>query len=224
VAKKSKPTSGHNDCWNTIGVWSTGVNKCDRLEQVVHCRNCDVFTKAGRKVLEKQAPSGYVVQWQNEIKHQINLDDKEPVSGMMFRLAREWYTIVSGSIVEIAERRTIHRVPHNNNKYIAGIVNIGGEVNICFSLSDLLDSGEICDEDSIYQRLIVIKSQNDRFIFPVSEVFGIVKYNEDTILPPPSTLDNRRKSYVKGIYRHNDLHVAVLDVDNVCRGLEGVPV
>jgi chemotaxis-related protein WspD len=224
VAKKRTQVRKHKDCWNTIGVWSAGGDRCERLGQVVHCRNCEVFTNAGREVFEQTPPSGYIVQWQNEIRHQQEVEEKGIVSGMLFRLANEWFTMLSSTIVEIAERRTIHRVPHNNNQYIAGIVNIGGEINICFSLADLLATGEISNEENVYQRLVVVMSQEHRFIFPVSEVSGIVKYNENGVLPPPSTLDKQRRSYLKGIYKHNNRQVAILDVDNVCRALEGVPV
>lgn len=223
MAKKLNQVNKYHDCWNTVGVWSGSAKKCDRLEQVIHCRNCDVFTKAGREVFERQPPAGYVVQWQNEIRHQQNLTDKGIASGMMFRIMDEWYTISSDSIVEIADQRTIHRVPHNTNKYITGIVNIGGEVNICFSLAKLLGSGDAGEENNVYHRLIVIKSDDQRFIFPVSEVLGIMKYKEDTIIPPPSTLDKVRKTYVRGVYKYKDIQVGILDIDTICRALEGIP-
>ena len=45
-----------DDCWNRIGVWGTETPRCPKLEDVVHCRNCEVYSAAGRLVLERRLP------------------------------------------------------------------------------------------------------------------------------------------------------------------------
>ena len=138
MVKRKTISKEHNDCWNTIGVWSSVQEKCERLAQVVHCRNCDVFSQAGREVLERKPPGGYVTQWRNEIAHQQEEKDATLTGVMTFRIGDEWFAVTARSLQEIAELRTIHRVPHNDNPHVAGIVNIGGEVDICYSLGNLL--------------------------------------------------------------------------------------
>ena len=52
-----------DDCWNRIGVWRTTIERCPELEKVIHCRNCPVFAKAGRKLLRTKPPEGYRSEW-----------------------------------------------------------------------------------------------------------------------------------------------------------------
>ena len=40
-----------DDCWNRIGVWSRAGATCPKLDDVTHCRNCSVYSDAGRRIL-----------------------------------------------------------------------------------------------------------------------------------------------------------------------------
>ena len=224
MAKKVLTKKGYNDCWNTIGVWSSVSEKCERLPQVVHCRNCEVFSRAGREVLERKPPSGYVTQWRNEVARQPDQNDKGLTAVITFRLGNEWFAISVNSLQEVAELRTIHRIPHNTNPSIAGVVNIGGEVDICYSMGSLLgvDKGE--SQERSYQRLIVILSHGDRYIFPVTEISGMTRYNKTDIQPAPSTLGTEKTSLIEGVYIYDKKHITILNVEQVCQDLAGVVV
>ena len=37
--------------------------RCPRLDEVIHCRNCEVFTQAGRNLLERALPEEYKEEW-----------------------------------------------------------------------------------------------------------------------------------------------------------------
>ena len=50
-------------CWKTIGVWGSEKPRCPKLEEVIHCRNCDQFTQAGRNLLERELPEEYQSEW-----------------------------------------------------------------------------------------------------------------------------------------------------------------
>lgn len=50
-------------CWNDIGV--SGDSSCIELETVIHCRNCPIYRGAGRTLLQRNAPKGYVEEWTN---------------------------------------------------------------------------------------------------------------------------------------------------------------
>jgi chemotaxis-related protein WspD len=52
-----------DDCWNRIGVWAKGNRDCPKLKDVGHCVNCEVFSSAGRQLLECEAPRGYLEEW-----------------------------------------------------------------------------------------------------------------------------------------------------------------
>jgi chemotaxis-related protein WspD len=224
VAKKRSPNKRHNDCWNKIGVWSTVSEKCERLSQVVHCRNCDVFSQAGREVLERKPPGGYVTQWRSEIAHQVEKTDTSLTGVMTFRIGKEWFAISAKSLQEVAELRTIHRVPHNANPYIAGVVNIGGEVDICYSLGSLLGLEKQKKRNHTYQRLMVVNYQGNRYIFPVSEVSGMTRFGKADIVSIPSTLSSEKSSLVECMVLLEKSHITVLNVDQICESLRGLAV
>lgn len=224
MSKKRAPINRHNDCWNTIGVWSAVTEKCERLSQVVHCRNCDIFSQAGREVLERKPPRGYVTQWKSEIAHKIDETDTSLTGVMTFRIGNEWFAILAKSLLEVAELRTIHSVPHNTNPYVAGIVNIGGEIDICYSLGSLLGLEKQEMRSRTYQRLMVVDYQGSRYIFPVSEVRGMTRYGKADIVSIPSTLSNEKSSLVECMFLLEKSHITVLNVDQLCESLGRVAV
>lgn len=219
MAKKLMKAKKYNDCWNTIGVWSSAPEKCERLLQEVHCRNCDVFSRAGREVLERNPPGGYVTQWRKDIAEKIVKSDPGLTGVITFRLGNEWFAISAISLQEVAELRKIHRVPHNVNPHIAGIVNIGGEIDICYSLGNLLGVEKGGNQERSYQRLMVLNYQGHRYIFPVSEVSGMTRYGDADIVSAPSTLGSEKSSFINDIILFDRKHIAVLNVDQVCNGL-----
>lgn len=208
-----------NDCWNTIGVWSTAKEKCERLKDVIHCRNCNVFSRAGREVLERKPPGGYVTQWQKTIALQEE-DNKSTLPGVMtFRLGDEWFAVPAQSLQEIADLRVIRRVPHNDNPQIAGIVNIGGEVIICYSLANLLGVDFHEDAGNQYRRLMVITHFSQKYIFPVNEVIGMSRYGEDDIMPIPATLGDDKLQYIETVFSYDKKHITVLNVEKICQSI-----
>lgn len=59
--------TSENHCWNTVGVWSHVTDKCEKLSEHIHCRNCPVFSDEGRRVLDRAAPVGYLKEWRKSL-------------------------------------------------------------------------------------------------------------------------------------------------------------
>lgn len=207
-------------------MWGAAPEKCGRLEEVVHCRNCDVFSMAGRGVFENRAPAGYLSQWQKEIKKEKKAREKGDTGVMVFRLGKEWLSLPIEYLQEIVEERQVHKIPHNNtNTYILGIVNIGGEINTCYSLMNLLEIDESSEKnDGDLRRLIVATINGDRFVLPVCEISGLARYASDELLPAPATLGKKMGTYLEGMFHLKKTQVAALNVEQIYRGFEGINV
>jgi chemotaxis-related protein WspD len=219
---KSKKTES---CWSTIGVWGNAQKKCERLGEVIHCRNCDVFSMAGRGVFERKHPAGYLTQWQKEISSLKEKREKGDVSVMVFRLGNEWLALPVECIQEIVEERKVHKIPHNKGMYILGIVNIGGEINTCYSLMSLLEIDENLERNrGELQRLIVISVNGERFSLPVCEISGLARYSSSDLLPTPATLGKNMGAYLDGMFHLQELQVAALSIEQIYRGFEGIRV
>jgi len=224
--KETKVFSHISNCWNTIGVWSCAKKKCDKLEEYVHCRNCPVFLEVGHSVFEKVAPSGYLSQWRKEISAKESFDNPKDNSVLIFRVGHEWFALPSVVLGEIANERTIHRIPRNMNRFISGIVNINGEIKVCYSLSELLGlssvSGENKKEDKHKpRRLVVIELDEKDYVFLVDEVKGLYLYGDSDLLPVPSTLDATNALLLLGSINQFNHQVAIFNISKFQENLEG---
>ena len=204
-----------NDCWNKIGVWSNGDNRCEKLDDVIHCYNCDVYSNAGRSLLNRESPDGYGDDWADILASEKMSKSKNLQSAVLFRLGGEWMSLPVSIINEITLLRNIYDIPHNRNKKIRGMVNIRGELIICMSLGNLLgvekpDEDFIGNEHSI-NRLITIREDSGCIVFPVSEIDGIIYYEKDELTTAPDTIRNSAKNLIKGMTLVNDKNVGCID-------------
>ena len=221
MKKQTKKSRKSNNCWSTIGVWGNLQEKCDRLNEVVHCRNCDVFSMAGRGVFESKPPTGYISEWQEKISNEKAEREKGDIGIMVFRLGKEWLSVPIENLQEVVEERKIHKIPHNEDLHILGIVNIGGEIITCYSLMNLLKIDESVDRTkSEVERLIVIVINGDRFVLPVCEVSGMARYSSHDLLQTPAALGKKMGTYLHGILKIQKRQVVALNVEQIYRGFE----
>jgi len=166
-----------SDCWNEIGVWAAGGATCPLLAEVVHCHNCNVFARAGRGLLDQPAPPGYLETWREELARTKGGDDNVCVSLFVFRIASQWLALPMNAVAEVAETLPVRRVPGR----MAGLVNVHGEIGLCFSLPSLLG---IAAADAP-ARAIVIEDGDGRWVFHADEVWGIVQIAADAMFAAP---------------------------------------
>jgi chemotaxis-related protein WspD len=133
-------TSISQHCWNQGGIW--GEASCPELAQVVHCHNCSVYTQAGRRLLEREAPPGYVEAWTALVTQtkteNSQRDYTDLLSVFIFRLGAEWLALPSGIVQEATRPNPIHTVPHRSDRIFLGLVNVRGALLLCISLRHLL--------------------------------------------------------------------------------------
>ncbi len=207
-----------DDCWNRIGVWAKGKKTCPKLDEFIHCANCDVFSAAGRQLLEREAPRGYLEDWReiiSETKEELVVGTQ---SAILFRLGDEWLALATHLLDEVVPMRTIHRVPHRKSPVLKGLTNVRGELQLCVSVGRLLNvtRGEISGTNvvkGIYERMMVVSQNGQRYVFPVSEVRGVHRYRREDISDAPATSINCSVHYLKGIIEWEGKHVGLIDHD-----------
>lgn len=214
-------------CWYERGVWSTAADKCEKLTEYVHCRNCPVFSREGKRVLDRAAPSGYLKEWRKGLAARKPIFKKESRSILVFRVADEWFAIPAGCLHEITDKKTVHKIPGNNKAGIVGVVNVGGEIRVCYSLESVLgvrfqDSKNKKGSNSEIARFIVAFIGGNYYVFGAQHISGMVLYHDDDIFPVPSTLAYDGANLLLGVIKHSTNKVAVLDVDKFQSVLEGI--
>ena len=201
-------------CWNDIGVH--GDATCPELQQVIHCRNCTVYSKAGVQLLDRPLLPEYRRAWTEHFAQEKKLASPARHSALLFRINSEWLALPTPAFHEVAERRPVHSLPHRQQGIVLGLVNVRGELLICVSLGRLLGLARSPPHETprtTYDRLLVAHWDGHRCVFPADEVRGILRFQTSELQEPPATLAKSRLSYTQGILRWQDRAVGLLDAD-----------
>lgn len=213
-----------DDCWNRIGVWSRHTRRCERLASVLHCQNCEVFASSARRMLDRPLPADYLETLTAIYAREPAQSGARQSAVVIFRLGEDWLALSSSVMHEIARVEAIHALPHNRNPVIRGLVNHRGQLIICVSLGNLLDVAK--PEEpwrqpyKSFQRMIVIRHDQDSLAFPVSEVRGIQRLQEADLRGAPDTVGGREHNLIRNAFSFEDHDVALLDSDAVYQAIE----
>ena len=222
----NKETLDINDCWNHIGVWGNESPRCEKLKTVMHCRNCDIFSYSGQQILEQPLSEEYLEDWAKSYSREKERRLTGTNSSLVFRLGDEWYSVPNNTVVEVTEIQAIHSIPHSKAQSLRGLVNIRGELKICISIGYLLGirKGKKQPEEATkyisYERMIVIEHEGQQFVFPVSEVLGSFRYNEEEIQAPPATISNAKATFTTGMLNINQKNVSCLDLSLILQSIK----
>ena len=209
--------SAVSDCWKKIGVWGTSEERCPELLKVIHCRNCPVYTSAGRHLLDRDVPENYRREWTATFA-KVKSEKKVTIhSVFVFRTGGEWLALPAKLIQEVVEFGVIHSLPHRSNPVLRGLVNIRGKLELCFSIGAVLGIERLektGDKEEKYispSRLVVAERNGQRIVFPVSEVYGSFRYAEGMLQQLPVTVSGSRAAFTRGILCVQNFDVGFLD-------------
>ncbi|MDD3148286.1 MAG: chemotaxis protein CheW, partial [Candidatus Riflebacteria bacterium] len=174
-------------CWKLIGV--SGDQSCKELKKCIHCRNCHVYSEAGRNLLEQAAPRDYLEEWTGEIARQKAPEAMGTLSLLIFRIEQEWLALPTTIFKEVTAVKSIHTIPHRSNNIFMGLVSIRGEILLCVSLARLLGlkqvKNAVQNRPHVYSRMVVVGEGSDRWVFPVDEIQDIHRMPANAIKNAP---------------------------------------
>jgi len=203
------------DCWKVIGVWGRASKKCPELAKVAHCRNCLVYSRTGRRLLNRFISPEY----QQELTHRFAQEKKKPLvnlkSAFIFRAGGEWLALSAKLIHSVIDMGVIHTIPNMSNNVLRGVVNVRGKLEICVSIGGVLgiERLERVDKTSSYvapERLVVAAHEGNIVTFPVSEVMGVVRFQPDMLRELPVTVSGSKAVYTQGILYINNRDIGFL--------------
>lgn len=206
-----------HDCWNRIGV--EGNATCRELAKYIHCRNCPVYSAAGLQLLDRPLPPDYRRERAEHFAQRQTISRPTRLSVVIFRIGDEWFALPTTTFQEVAEQRVMHTLPHRRSGLALGLVNIRGELLVCASAARLLglnvaeyrvqrpdpQRGPVCE------RLLVAVWEGERVVFPVAEVQGIQRFQQDELKESPATLTRASLSYTAGVFAWGGRTVCLLD-------------
>ena len=222
-------------CWRRIGV--SGDRSCPELVTYIHCRNCPVLARAASTFFDRNAPEGYLESWRAILEEPEIPTDSDALSVLIFRLGREWMSLPTATLVEITTLRRLHRVPHRTSTILEGLVNIRGQLQLCFSLHGLL---ELESKPPVYQapqqpvvdadfqalpsaRLLVVDRSGqhgaERWVFAVDEVAGVQRVARSAMRAVPSTVSHAGARSTLNLFDFQEQTVGILDPARIFEGL-----
>jgi purine-binding chemotaxis protein CheW len=139
-----------------------------------------------------------------------------PLDVLLVQLAGEIYGIPSASVREVVRYRAYTPVP-GAPPILPGILNQRGAILPVVELRPLLGL-EITDITRA-TRLVVAAHNDIDMALLVEAVLDLAALPADTIQPLPAALDPARARFLRGVARHEDQPVSLLDLDELIAGL-----
>jgi len=202
------------NCWRRIGVEGHEEPRCRILERVIHCRNCEVYTRVGRNLLERELPKYYEHEWAQVFSEKKEEEPAGTVSVLIFRISTQWFALLAHLLEEAITPQPLHTVPHRNNGILLGVINVHGEIQLCVSLKNLLELDNCKEEPqgrNAYKRMIVVNKDDKRWVFPVDEIHGIHRVHPQTFQNVPVTVAKSKTTFTRYLFDWGKVSVALLD-------------
>jgi chemotaxis-related protein WspD len=198
-------------CWNVVGV--RGDRSCEQLAEHVHCRNCPVYSSAARELLDRSSAAGDVAAATRHFA-KAKADDQEIRQSLMIFLADgEWLALSAATVIEVAEMRPIHSLPHRRGGVVLGLTNVRGELLTCASLSRLLQSASAhaASQAATRKRLLVLRFGDLRVACPADDVHGLERVTARELSEVPATVSSASVRHTRAVLSWQGRTVGVID-------------
>ena len=215
-----------NDCWNQIGV--RGDRSCPELKKAIHCQNCNVFEAASQAFFDRPQPPEYRSELTRLLAELPKVQESGSLPVVVFALGEELFALDTRRFVEVTGARRVHRVAHRSNRVFAGLVSINGQLELCFSLANLLNvgskkaaSGASAGSPPDEARLIVIEDdKNRRWVFHADRVLGVERMPDAAFCEPPATVVQDTAGHVSRVIVWNEKRIGYLALEAIFDALE----
>lgn len=199
-------------CWKEIGTF--GDRSCPELNALAHCRNCPVYSAAGRRLLDREFPDGFREEWTAQLAKRKDAEEVETVAIIVFRLREELLALKTVFFQEAAEAAVPHTIPLRTGEIFRGIINVNGELVLCVDVAALLgitgEEGETGDR-KVYPRLVVVSREGARFAFLADEILGVHRFPVAGIQELPATVSRSIRALTAGILPWQGKTVGLLE-------------
>jgi chemotaxis-related protein WspD len=176
-------------------------------------------TDTVRKALQREVPEDYVREATLRYARPLQSQEHGERWVLVFRVGPEWLALPTALIDEVAEARPRHSLPQRRSCALEGIVNVRGELLACVSIQRLLAIEAAPATAARGGRLLVLRQRHHRLACPVEMVYGVVRYHERELQPPPATL-NAAVAYTQALLPCPCGSAGLLDAERLLRALE----
>lgn len=140
----------------------------------------------------------------------------ETTQYLTFKLEDELFALDIGKVREVLDFTTITKVPQTPD-YMRGVINLRGSVVPVVDLR--LKFGMVMAEQTVNTCVIIVEVEleGERVVMGAmaDAVQEVLDLEPDQIEPPPRIGTKLNTDFIKGMGKHNDQFIIILDIDKV---------
>lgn len=199
-------------CRRLIGVW--GDKSCAELPAQVHCRNCPVYARAGKRLLDREIT--WAAARAQDAEKQTGQEATRSV--IVFRAGAEWLALPTTLAREVVAAPPAHRVPHRNDPRFAGLVNVRGELMPLVDVRAMLGVAEAADEQAQAangrehpERVLILERDGAGWALRVDEIDDIRRIPASALRPPPVSVELSSPRFTQAMFELPRGQVGLID-------------
>lgn len=205
-----------NDCYRTIGVH--GDRSCPKLVELVHCHSCEVLTTVAQHLLHRSPPEAYVAELTALLAKPLEASRAADRSLVLFSIGDERLALPTQDVAEVTVApQAPRRVPHRSSAAFAGLLNLHGQLELCFWLEPLLGAPHAAERARRYALVIAFGGQ--RWVVLADHVEGVYRTDARGVLPAPPRSARKDGALVTGLIESQGKLWSLLDVERLCARL-----
>jgi purine-binding chemotaxis protein CheW len=147
----------------------------------------------------------------------VRADTDRAQSFVVFRLGGEGYAIEVMRVQEVLDMQSLTEVP-GGPKFLLGVINLRGHVVPVYDLRSPFGLPKDCKPSRAPCVLIVESTvgQDPQITgLLVDRVSDVLEFSPDEVQPAPQLGLGKAMPFVRGLIRHQDAFLLVLDVDRI---------
>jgi purine-binding chemotaxis protein CheW len=147
----------------------------------------------------------------------VDSDRDHSQSFVVFRLGKEGYALEVMRVQEVLDMQALTEVP-GGPKFLLGVINLRGHVVPVYDLRMPFGLRREAQPAQVPSVLIVesgVGSDHQVTGLVVDRVSDVLEFSPEEIQPPPQLGLGKATPFVRGLIRHQDGFLLVLDVDRV---------
>jgi chemotaxis signal transduction protein len=212
----SHPLPVLDDCYRTIGV--RGDRSCAKLAEVVHCHSCEVLTSAAQRLLHRAPSEAYVAELTALLARPPEISRAADRSVVLFSIGEEHLAVLTREVAEVAVApQAPRRVPHRSSAAFAGLLNLHGQLELCFWLGPLLGAPRATERARWYALVLAFGGQ--RWVVLADHIEGVYRTDARGLLPPPPSSLRKDGALISGLIESQGKLWSLIDVERLCARL-----
>ncbi len=149
-------------------------------------------------------------------ENDVESDRDRSQSFVVFRLGKEGYALEVMRVQEVLDMQSLTEVP-GGPKYLLGVINLRGHVVPVYDLRMPFGLSRAAQPSQVPSVLIVETQLGESQVtgLVVDRVSDVLEFSPEEVQPPPQLGLGKATPFVRGLIRHQEGFLLVLDVDRV---------